>query len=352
MESFFSEGEDSFETCLGSPVLRQHEKLWLKDGNVVLMVNKDMLFKVHRSILSVHSAVFKDMFAMPQPAYPDEEDMYDGCPLVRLSDAPEDMGIFLDIFYNGIPYLQSRTEATWTIVRVLLLLGSKYAADRLYDEGVRQLERRYPPTIRALHAVQPGKECMDFKFEDCISIANVTRTLRLDRFYYNALYDCCQLDTKDLLSGVERSPGVYEMLDEEDLIRCVDGRGRLQRVYFAMMGDAFKATPDNRDESRLCGRLIDLFRSEKIETSVPNDYTGKYDPLRVHVSNKWFQTGCKRLCGRCAAFYVQRDEARMQEVLDNLKEYFDLEEPNTDYAVRRLFGVESPFMLVPRSGLV
>lgn len=43
---------------------KPHNFLWFTDGNVVLATDT-YLFKVHKSLLAVHSSVFKDMFELP-----------------------------------------------------------------------------------------------------------------------------------------------------------------------------------------------------------------------------------------------------------------------------------------------
>lgn len=43
---------------------KPHEKIWYKDGNIVL-ATKHVLFRVHQSILAQHSTVFRDIFEQP-----------------------------------------------------------------------------------------------------------------------------------------------------------------------------------------------------------------------------------------------------------------------------------------------
>lgn len=58
------------------------DRVWFDDGNVVVQAEQT-LFKVHKSILALHSTVFKDMFSIPQPP-PEGEIMVEGCPVVRV----------------------------------------------------------------------------------------------------------------------------------------------------------------------------------------------------------------------------------------------------------------------------
>lgn len=76
--------------------IKHSEDIWFEDGNVVLQVDRTQ-FRVHRSILSRHSSVFADMFALPQPN--DTSDWVEGCPVVIMSgDEAEDWEMVLSTF--------------------------------------------------------------------------------------------------------------------------------------------------------------------------------------------------------------------------------------------------------------
>lgn len=70
-------------------------EFWLSDGNVILQAESTQ-FRVHKSVLSMHSTVFRDMFTVPQP---DEQPKVEGCPIVHLSDAARDVDCLLGAFY-------------------------------------------------------------------------------------------------------------------------------------------------------------------------------------------------------------------------------------------------------------
>lgn len=108
--------------------------------------------------------LFKDMFSFPQPATGESgETLADGCPLVHVSDHPRDFAIMLRIIYEGFTYVSlslglskwtlldvaflpryTRTIPAWPTVRAMVMLGTKYQADELRNEGILQLERAYP----------------------------------------------------------------------------------------------------------------------------------------------------------------------------------------------------------------
>jgi hypothetical protein len=73
-------------------------RIWLEDGNVIIQAQTTQ-FRVHRGILSRHSRVFKDMFAIPQPEL--GEPVIEGCPIFRLFDAAQDWENLLTLLYDG-----------------------------------------------------------------------------------------------------------------------------------------------------------------------------------------------------------------------------------------------------------
>ncbi len=65
--------------------LTRDQDFWLEDGSIVLVAKKTA-FKVYKGVLSAHSPVFSDMFSSVTHV----DEYYDGCPVVRISDSPED----------------------------------------------------------------------------------------------------------------------------------------------------------------------------------------------------------------------------------------------------------------------
>lgn len=120
----------------------KHEKFWFSDGNVVLSIDRiekqtkcqvdqgyglqlasagkrkrtedsRVLIRVHKSILSKHSPVFEGMFALPEAASGLEnagadnlpgslDEMYEGAPVVELSDTEEQVEMLLGVFYDPL----------------------------------------------------------------------------------------------------------------------------------------------------------------------------------------------------------------------------------------------------------
>ena len=72
---------------------KRHPELYMSDGTMVLLA-KDIVFRVYPGLLSKHSDVFGGMATLSECQPPNAE-IYDGCPLVRLSDDAQDLEYFL-----------------------------------------------------------------------------------------------------------------------------------------------------------------------------------------------------------------------------------------------------------------
>ena len=78
--------------------------IWFDDGNIVLRT-KTKQYRLHRSVLSAHSTVFRDMFGVPQPA--DQNILIDGCPVVDVTDQARDWDALLNAMYGFDEYVNN-----------------------------------------------------------------------------------------------------------------------------------------------------------------------------------------------------------------------------------------------------
>ena len=79
--------------------------VWLPDGNIVV-VAQGVAFRVHKSILSQHSEIFRDLFSLPDGG---TNELMDGCPVVQQEgDDPYDLHRLFAVLCCGkkcVPYL-------------------------------------------------------------------------------------------------------------------------------------------------------------------------------------------------------------------------------------------------------
>ncbi|KAI0056064.1 hypothetical protein BV25DRAFT_1995854 [Artomyces pyxidatus] len=120
---------------------KKSEDVWLEDGNVIILCDT-IGFRVHQSILSFHSNVFKDTFSTCTPV---GDHSYEGCPIVTLYDEAEEMHLFLRTLYfrrhHDKKYFGLRA------LRSLLKLSRKYMVDELYKEITDYLKLIFPSTL-------------------------------------------------------------------------------------------------------------------------------------------------------------------------------------------------------------
>ncbi|KAL0947784.1 hypothetical protein HGRIS_013858 [Hohenbuehelia grisea] len=136
---------------------QEDQDVYYEDGNIVLavkseeedddgsMVQMTTYFRVHQSILAQHSQVFRDMFAVPQPTAADQDDAYDGLPVVHLHDTPEDLKAFLQCLYD--PYFVPDDRYCDKYAQIILgplVVATKYECDRLVDRVVARLRADWP----------------------------------------------------------------------------------------------------------------------------------------------------------------------------------------------------------------
>lgn len=72
--------------------------LWYTDGTIVLR-SAETVFRVYSGMLAQCSEVFKDLFTVAQPTV-DDQDTYEGLPLIVLHDDPKELLSFLKAIHD------------------------------------------------------------------------------------------------------------------------------------------------------------------------------------------------------------------------------------------------------------
>ncbi|KAF7984444.1 hypothetical protein HWV62_14526 [Athelia sp. TMB] len=170
-----------------TPLAVTRSDLWLEDGNIVLQA-EDTQFKVHRSMLSRHSSVFRDMFMVPQPPILNA-DVVDGCAVVELSDSAEDLTHALRALYDRC-YMGLAESAPLSVVASFLRIGRKYDILDLQAEGKRRLFAKAPVTL-AEYTSQPVWQ-FETPIESWFMILDLAREFEVQSVLPIAMYESCR----------------------------------------------------------------------------------------------------------------------------------------------------------------
>ncbi|KAF9011555.1 hypothetical protein BDZ89DRAFT_963947 [Hymenopellis radicata] len=219
--------------------------LWLKDGNIILVSSQPQAkgFRVHRSILAMHSEFFADMFNLARPEEParkEAREWSEDCTTLPLTDGSHDVYCFLQYLY--VPnYFQLGTPMSFIQLEAMLRMATKYLCQRLRDDVTKQFDLIYcskfpsdSPKLPPVPALVP-KEDVGTHAITAIRMArlyNIPQILPV-AFYYAA--------TIDPVKYVE----IHPSLSPEDQLTLIRGRARLVTATFEiawcwLLQDGFK----------------------------------------------------------------------------------------------------------------
>ena len=76
---------------------------WFEDGNLILLSEDGINFRIHRGVLARQSEIFQSMLDFPQPSTSGMDvEMEDGCQVVRMYDKGVELSLLLKAIYDGV----------------------------------------------------------------------------------------------------------------------------------------------------------------------------------------------------------------------------------------------------------
>ncbi|KAH9986563.1 hypothetical protein BJV74DRAFT_537660 [Russula compacta] len=233
--------------------------LWFDDGNIIIrtVLNENRAFtvyKVHKSILALHSTVFSDLFDGPQSAFDVASDQYDGLPVIELPDLPSEVNDFLKALYlpaethRHRPISSPFFEGIWKGFPFkyvgILHLAMKYDVAPLQEQMLDVLRHAWPQYLFDWDYLQKRTEDLEMAYlrRECFDLSfahpEPARTIRL-AMEYNVL-DILPVVFYDLVRVHEVIPpnpherfrrADLSVLEAEDLRRLTQGRGALRGKF-------------------------------------------------------------------------------------------------------------------------
>ncbi|KAI0782152.1 hypothetical protein C8Q75DRAFT_535690 [Abortiporus biennis] len=209
----------------GTENIQRHPEYYFPDGNFVIIAGNHA-FRTHRTVLSRHSKVFRDMFTIPQP--PVDSDLYDGCSVVHLTETREEAQIMFSVIYDGIemynPQSQSKIlNMTMDFAFSILHLGMKYQIEPLQKLAIHRLERHFPTRLSIYQIYHQNARMAENLSgdgitlqtpEQCFAVANRARRHQMSKILPQLLYHCAQFDVRTILRHPELSQTDREIILE------------------------------------------------------------------------------------------------------------------------------------------
>ncbi|TFK88116.1 hypothetical protein K466DRAFT_547629 [Polyporus arcularius HHB13444] len=320
---------------------RRDEEFWFEDGSIAL-VARDVEFRVYKRVLADHSAVFADMFSLPQPES-DSSASAKSCPTVDLDDSPEDLRHILRALFprrdaTFIPL--ELKEPTYHVLSAYARLGHKYQIDGLLGPALAWLKKHYTADFDSWCAQESYP--FDEDSSHAVGVVNIARLTQSHAILPTALVVCCDaLCSRSLLFGVEREDGTLEILDDDDLVRCVSAKRELIRASTKAVLAAFAPfDPPGCEHFGACQQeILKLLRPYFVENLEVITREHLFSPWESFVDDGLL--GQVSICDECVEHLAERVRSEQMKVWERLPEILDLGEiegwpssPDPDDAVR------------------
>ncbi|KAJ7231895.1 hypothetical protein B0H12DRAFT_1262689 [Mycena haematopus] len=321
-----------------APITRSEP--WNNGGSVVLQA-ANRQFRVHWSVLAQNSSIFRDMQGLPQPL---GEPTVDGCPVVELSDDPDDvacllkalytpsvhfvpLGAFLLYLYHTLPFIQQK-EVPLSLIGALIRLGRKYDFKDLHDSAVACLEADYPTTLERFDELRGKFKAIEWyrgvEF-DIVALASEHKILSvLPSAYYDVV---CKFTLNELLDRVDKADGTRASLSPNDLRRCVLAHKRLLIKQFQpgyILGWTRRWEFDGCTALEQCRAAREGVLSRYLDSAA--DTVEPLLPILNDVAyffRIWFLRGFK-FCPTCKRHAISAMSAGRRKLWEELPGMFDL----------------------------
>ncbi|KAI0314591.1 hypothetical protein OF83DRAFT_436044 [Amylostereum chailletii] len=262
-----------------SALPEKYKELFFDDGNIILQC-QDAIFRVHRSVLSVHSEVFRDMFAVGTP----QDSLAEGVAVVHMPDPAEDMYHLIKMFYFA-NHVRNQNTMDMRFLTGLLDISSKYMVDFVQTEIGGYLRAYFPSSLSEF---QVSYESLDatLTVSDCIRAIRAGIKHNIPEILPVAYYRCSQFPPKAIFRGYTGdAPAEGETvvtLPMEALETCILGRHQLVREKRIIMDDYIRKYLDNTYERHCSQALMQQFVAYFVgENKMVNGYEND-----VHLFNR------------------------------------------------------------------
>ncbi|TFK51922.1 hypothetical protein OE88DRAFT_1486272 [Heliocybe sulcata] len=269
-------------------------------------------------LLTINSPVFELML---DTSSAEDQETYEGYPLVHLEDSSEDIGALLKALYRRRFFVKG-TCTPFDRLTSLARLSSKYNIKHLMEDVAAHLSLIYPSSLEDYwkrdkslfadfrpHAV----EALDMSHDlpALLPIAPV------------AFYDCCELTAAEIVDGVTHAGEEYGISSDRDVKTCLVGRDALIKAKHARVDNflmSLSPAQPCRTTDRCCRALALYLRDHRDRGLLDKCDIFSRQPLWAYYS-----AHTTRLCAVCHAQFRDSENNALDAVWKELPTFFDLE---------------------------
>ncbi|KAF8963105.1 hypothetical protein BDZ97DRAFT_1821782 [Flammula alnicola] len=199
-----------------APIVR-HPEFYFSDGSVVVIVERTA-FRIHQSVLARHSEVFNGMWDVPQPS---KAEMYDGCPMVVLSDSVNDFVDVMRVIYDAFHFDKLKPDTSLstliTFISGILRISTKYSMQQLRNKCITIIQEKFPSTLKGCDEVLTRG--IQYVPSEIVRIIPLARETTVPKVLPWAFYLCAHISVDEILAN--------SVLSWRDKALCLAGKERL-----------------------------------------------------------------------------------------------------------------------------
>nr|GAT56153.1 predicted protein [Mycena chlorophos] len=300
-----------------APSTPTRSDIWHYDGSVVLQAANTQ-FRVHWSVLTMHSSVFKDMYSVPQPdvAGPTVEN----CPVVELHDDPQDLEYVLKALYD--PTLLSQQTVSFDIVSALVRLGRKYDFKNLRKAGTERLLFENPSTLDDFDALQKrggNPRRVEYRKGYRFDVVNLLQDADILSGLPHAYFEVVGTFKRTGVNQERRPDGTYATLTPTDVSRVVLATQKLHNAQFRpgyALSGLHESPTDQCSSVQSCTEVRFCFLQQLVigDTLFLDPFTF---PEELDALSRSF-------CAGCVKNIIEKVKAGRQRAWDELPSFFSL----------------------------
>ncbi|KAI0703104.1 hypothetical protein C8Q76DRAFT_801952 [Earliella scabrosa] len=307
--------------------LTRDEEFWLEDGTVILIA-RNVEFRIYGGLLANHSPVFKDLFARPQSSRPVSMhgDQILQCPVVHLSDSPQDLRHILRAYVptggqGPNATLYDEKKPSFSVISACIRLGHKYQLTASYEQSLKYLKSHYTHDFRVWDGIDNWQP-EGWGSLEAIGVVNLARLIGEPSLLPTALMTCALLD-HDLVDGFTREDGTQENLTLQDLGLCLKAKSSIRKASIRIVLATLAAPPSPQcTEGPICNRAM-----RKMSTRLHNFTNALVDGDPFASLEEYVKDGVFKMCNHCQKALQDRHWDSRQALWDILPQLLQIEVP-------------------------